>query len=109
MDLGLSSGHAEMALISCAGQGIFLFLPWLHLDAGRQPRSRLGPPGPTPEGLGLDGGRGRRHRVAAMGEQENGENREGIRVEGQRVVSRRVVKADMRGLVTAGPSVRLRA
>jgi len=43
MDGGLSSGHAEMALISCAGQGIFLFLPWLHLDAGRQPRSRLGP------------------------------------------------------------------
>lgn len=37
------------------------------------------------------------------------ENREGIRVEGQRVVSRRVVKADMRGLVTAGPSVRLGA
>jgi len=26
---------------------------------------------------------------------------------GQRVVARRVVKADMRGLVTAGPSVRL--
>jgi hypothetical protein len=43
------------------------------------------------------------------GDRGSGENREGIRVEGQRVVSRRVVKADMRGLVTAGPSVRLRA
>jgi len=38
-----------------------------------------------------------------------GEDRGGIEVGGQRVVSRRVVKADMRGLVTAGPGVRLGA
>ena len=43
MDSDSSSGHAEMALISCAGQGFSRLLPWLHLDAGRQPRSRLGP------------------------------------------------------------------
>src|SRR6478736_8966985 len=71
-----------------------------------EPRSRLGPQGPTPKGLGLDGGEVRRHCVAAMGNRNRG-GPWGDRGRGQRVVSRRVVKAEMRGLVTAGPGVRL--
>src|SRR4029078_5937216 len=45
-----------------------------------EPRSRLGPQGPTPKGLGLDGGEVRRHCVAAMGT-GIGEDRGGIEVE----------------------------
>ena len=70
-----------MAPISLQGKD-FLFhrscCSWTSLG---EPRSRLGPQGPTPEGLGLDGGRGRRHCVAAMGGTGIGEDRGGIEVE----------------------------
>jgi hypothetical protein len=80
MDSDLSSGHAEMALISCAGQGFSRSsrgCTWTPAGSRGQGWGREAPPR---RGSALTAAAGRRHRVAAMGEQGNGENREGIRV-----------------------------
>jgi len=71
------------------------------LDGARSPVSRLA--AGHPAGAWPWCRRGRRHAVRGAWGWEGpwGRGR------GQRVVGRRVVEADMRGLVTAGPCVRL--
>ena len=102
----MSSGHVELALIWLQGR-ISPVFPWL-LFVGRRPASRgqgWGRKAPPRRGFGLDGGEDDVSVLRLWG------NRDwagpwGDRGRGQRVVSRRVVEADMRGLVTAGPGVR---
>ena len=76
---------------------------------GRRPASRgqgWGRKAPPRRGLGLTAARCDVIVLRLWGEQGLGRT-VGDRGRGQRVVSRRVVKAEMRGLVTAGPGVRL--
>jgi hypothetical protein len=97
----LSSGHAEFGPDCDQDQGSY-FPDSCRVDGAR---SRCqGWPKATPEGgLALTSAR-TTSRCAARG----GEGPWGQEL-GQRVVARRVVEADMRGLVTAGPCVRLGA
>ncbi len=67
--------------------------PGAGVKAGRRP----------PEGLGLDAG----EDVVRFGRAGELIKTVGVGCRVQRVVERRVVEADMRGLVTAGPCVRL--
>ena len=50
MEASLSSGHAEMALISFAGQGIFPVPDELLLDVARRPGVKAGAARPHPAG-----------------------------------------------------------
>jgi hypothetical protein len=109
MEGRLSSGHVELALIWLQGR-ISLFSPWL-LFVGRRPASRgqgWGRKAPPRRGLALTAARTTSVCCGYGGNRDWG-GPWGDRGRGQRVVSRRVVEADMRGLVTAGPGVRLGA
>jgi hypothetical protein len=99
----LSSGHAELVLISDQDRG-FSFSDGCGLDVRPEPVSRLARRA-TRRGLGLDAGEDDVMLRRRSGDEDRGP---WGRSRGQRVVTRRrVVEADMRGLVTAGPCVRL--
>ena len=80
MDGGLSSGHAEMALISCAGQGFSCSsrcCTWTPAGSRGQGWGREAPPR---RGSALTAAEDDVIVLRLWGEQGNGENREGIRV-----------------------------
>ena len=97
----MSSGQAELVLISVQ-DGDFPFPDSCRLD-GAPGAACQGRPQATPQGLGLDAGE---DDVTLCGVRGDGKDR-GVEGRGQRVVARRVGEADMRGLITAGPCVRL--
>ena len=70
-----------MAPISLQGKDFLFHRSCCSWTSPGEPRSRLGPQGPTPEGLGLDGGRGRRQCVVAMWGTGIAEDCGGIEVE----------------------------